>query len=56
MTTFVVHDFATAAQAVLSFLHDRFGFGLWMVTRVEGDDWIVLQSDDHGYGVPPGWN
>jgi diguanylate cyclase (GGDEF)-like protein len=29
------------------------GFDLWMVTRTEGDDWIVLQSEDHGYGVPP---
>ena len=25
-----------------------------MVTRTEGDDWIVLQSEDHGYGVEPG--
>jgi len=25
-----------------------------MVTRTEGDDWIVLQSADHGYGVKEG--
>lgn len=25
-----------------------------MVTRTEGDDWIVLQSEDHSYGVEPG--
>jgi diguanylate cyclase len=25
-----------------------------MVTRTEGDDWIVLQSEDHGYGVKDG--
>ncbi len=25
-----------------------------MVTRTQGDDWIVLQSEDHGYGVVPG--
>ena len=25
-----------------------------MVTRTRGDDWIVLQSEDHGYGVGPG--
>lgn len=25
-----------------------------MVTRTEGDDWIVLQSEDHGYNVAPG--
>ena len=49
-----LHDFEAAARAVLSFLHQRFGFALWMVTRTEGDDWIVLQSEDHGYGVGPG--
>ena len=47
-------DFETASRATLAFLHRRFGFGLWMVTRTEGDDWIVLQSEDHGYGVGPG--
>jgi diguanylate cyclase (GGDEF)-like protein len=47
-------DFENAGQAVLEFLHRRLGFGLWMITRVDGDDWIVLQSEDHGYGVSPG--
>lgn len=47
-------DFETAGRAVLAFLHRRLGFDLWMVTRTEGDDWIVLQSEDHGYGVAPG--
>ena len=48
------HDFDSAARAVIAFLHHRLGFGLWMVTRTEGDDWIVLQSEDHGYNVAPG--
>lgn len=30
------------------------GFDLWMLTRTEGADWIVLQTEDHGYGVDPG--
>jgi diguanylate cyclase len=47
-------DFETAGRAVLAFLHRRLGFDLWMVTRTDGDDWIVLQSEDHGYGVAPG--
>ena len=47
-------DFAAAAQTVLDFLHQRLSFGLWMVTRTEGDDWIVLQAEDHGYGVKAG--
>lgn len=50
----VFDNFETAGQAVLRFLHQRLGFGLWMITRTEGDDWIVLQSEDHGYAVKPG--
>lgn len=48
------HDFEAACRTALAFLHQRFGFGLWMVARTEGDDWIVLQSEDHGYGIQPG--
>ncbi|RZM76016.1 sensor domain-containing diguanylate cyclase [Leptolyngbya iicbica] len=47
-------DFATASHAVLALLRDRIGFDLWMVTRVSGHDWVVLQAEDHGYGVEPG--
>lgn len=47
-------DFNTAALAVLTYLHDRLGFDLWMVTRTEGNDWIVLQTNDQGYGVKVG--
>lgn len=47
-------NFTEASRATLDFLHAKFGFELWMVTRTEGDDWIVLASEDHGYGVQPG--
>lgn len=47
-------SFENAGQAVLKFLHQRLGFDLWMITRTEGDDWIVLQAEDHGYGVQAG--
>ena len=47
-------DFESAARAVLSYLHQRLGFSLWMVTRTEGKDWIMLQVEDHGYGVKKG--
>lgn len=47
-------SFTEASQATLAFLHERFGFNLWMVTRTEGDNWIVLDSEDHGYGVQRG--
>ncbi len=47
-------DFVSASQAVLAYLHKRLGFDLWMVTRTEKKDWIVLQTEDHGYGVKEG--
>lgn len=50
----VFGDFEAAGKAVLVFLQNRLGFNLWMVTRTEGDDWIILQSADRGYGVEPG--
>ncbi len=36
-------DFSSAARGALQFLHAKFGFGLWMVTRTEGDRSIVLE-------------
>ena len=47
-------DFRTASSEALRYLSDQYGFALWMVTRTEGDDWIVLQSEDRGYGVSEG--
>lgn len=47
-------DFRSAAAAVLDYLHRRIGFDLWMVTRVAGEEWIILQVEDHGYGVQSG--
>lgn len=44
-------DFESASRAVLDLLHARYGFGLWMVTRVEGTDWIVLHAKDTTYGL-----
>lgn len=47
-------DFDSAAREVIAYLHQRLGFDLWMVTRLEGEDWIVLQAEDDGYGVKEG--
>lgn len=49
-----LQNFQEASRATLAFLHQRLGFALWMVTRTEGDDWIVLHAEDHGYGVTAG--
>jgi len=47
-------DFESASRAVLTYLHEQLGFGLWMMTRTEGRDWIVLQVEDHYYNVKEG--
>jgi diguanylate cyclase (GGDEF)-like protein len=47
-------DFADASREVLSFLHQRIGMDLWMVTRTDDEDSVVLQAEDHGYGVHQG--
>ena len=47
-------DFETASRAVMGFLRQRLGFGLWMVTRTNEEDWIVLTADDFGYDVRDG--
>jgi diguanylate cyclase len=54
MKDLLLTDFETAGRSVLAFLHERFGFGLWMVTRTEGEDCIVPQAEDHGCRVTPG--
>ncbi|WP_419194565.1 diguanylate cyclase [Novipirellula herctigrandis] len=47
-------NFDAASKKALRYLHENYGFALWMVTRTEGDDWIVLQVEDHGYEVKSG--
>jgi len=47
-------DFADASREVLTFLHQRIGMDLWMVSRADNDDWVVLAAEDHGYGVKQG--
>lgn len=47
-------DFQTVVRNTLHFLHQRYGFALWMFTRLEENDWIVLTAEDHGYGIGEG--
>lgn len=49
-----VLDFKSAARATLKLLQDRCGMTLWMVTQTNGEDWIVLDAEDKGYGVKEG--
>lgn len=48
------HGFQPKIRRILEFLQARFDFGLWMFTRVEDDDWIVIAAQDNGYGVREG--
>ncbi|SDI48551.1 sensor domain-containing diguanylate cyclase [Pseudomonas panipatensis] len=47
-------DFESASREVLAFLQRTLGFDLWLVTRVEEDDWIVLESHGQGYALENG--
>jgi diguanylate cyclase (GGDEF)-like protein len=47
-------DFAHASRATLALLHQQLGHDLWMVTRVDGDDLVVLDCLDHAYRLRPG--
>ncbi len=47
-------DFRDAARAILELLHQRYGFGLWMVTKTDDEDWTVLVADDHHYNIKAG--
>lgn len=47
-------NFEEAGKQVLQYLHEHLGFGLWMITRVEGADWIVLQAQNEKYNIKGG--
>lgn len=44
-------NFSLVARDALAYLHKNVGLGMWMVTRVSGDDWILLDIEDNAYGV-----
>jgi len=49
-----LQTFESASRAVLRYLYEHTGLRLWMMTRTEEEDWIVLQAEDHGYDVSEG--
>ena len=51
---FDLTQFETAAGTALEFLQERMGLDLWMVTRTDGDRWVVLSAAQNGYGVRQG--
>jgi diguanylate cyclase len=47
-------DFPAAADAVLALLRERTDLDLWMLTRVDGDDWTILRASRNGYDIESG--
>lgn len=47
-------NFEEAGKQALDLLHKRLDFKLWMITRIEGDEAIVLQADSNTYNIKPG--
>lgn len=47
-------DFANASRSTLRLLRQQLGHDLWMVTRVDGDDLVVLDCLDFAYRLRPG--
>jgi diguanylate cyclase (GGDEF)-like protein len=47
-------DFHEASTAVLEYLQRELPLGAWAVTRVDGDDWVMLEVRDSVYGVAEG--
>ena len=41
----------SACQGTLAYMHQILGFRLWMIGRVQADDWSVLHIEDFGYDV-----
>ena len=47
-------NFKKIAKKTLDYLQERFGFSLWMITRVEENDWVILSRADKHYGMREG--
>ncbi|MEI8283323.1 MAG: hypothetical protein WCG75_13020, partial [Armatimonadota bacterium] len=50
----ITETFDNFCTAALDSLHKRLPFALWMVTRTEGTDWIIVKALDEHYGVSDG--
>ncbi|WP_018649383.1 MULTISPECIES: sensor domain-containing diguanylate cyclase [unclassified Thioalkalivibrio] len=46
--------FNQGVDNTLRLLHQLAPLDTWMLTRVEGDEQIVVRADDHGYGIEAG--
>ena len=54
LSTQALPNFDEVAGEMLALLQKRLAFDLWMITRVEGNNWIVLYARGEGYSVCEG--
>jgi hypothetical protein len=47
-------SFEAAAKEILQYLHHQFGFDLWTVSRLDGEEAIIVQAVDRRYGLQKG--
>ncbi len=47
-------SFADAAASTLRLLHQTLGYDLWMVTRIQDDELVVVECLDYSYRLRPG--
>lgn len=47
-------DFTSTGESVLAYLHEKYPLDLWIITRTNQQDLIVLQTKGDGYSVKPG--
>lgn len=47
-------SFEAAAKEILQYLHHQFGFDLWTVSRLDGEEAIIVQAVDRRYGLREG--
>lgn len=47
-------SFQAAAKEILQYLHHQFGFDLWTVSRLDGEEATIVEVLDCRYGLQPG--
>ncbi|HHF2880223.1 hypothetical protein NB476_12185 [Vibrio sp. RM-44-3] len=44
-------SFEEASRFTLKYLHKKYGFGAWMLTRKNEEDWVILQVESDKYQI-----
>ncbi|NOI58971.1 GAF domain-containing protein [Vibrio coralliilyticus] len=44
-------SFEEASRFTLRYLHEKYGYGAWMMTRKNDNDWVILQIETSKYSI-----